>query len=78
MTFLDPSDYDKTLVDETMTVDTSNYLFEYKELVQHQDEKVFCQADGKEYLCHVFTIRRVEKPDNMVLRDIIETYYYAI
>ena len=77
LTSLNSSGYDKELVDETMAVGTSKYFFEEKELVRHSDERVICQADGKEYLCHVFTIRRAENPDNMTLRDIIETNYYA-
>ena len=77
LTSLDASGYDKEMLDETLTVGASKYLFEEKELVRHPDERVICQADGKEYLCHVFTIRRVENPDNMILRDIIETNYYA-
>ena len=77
LTSLDSSGYDKELVDETMSVGTSKSLFEEKELVRYPDEKVICKADGKEYLCHVFTIKRVENPDEMILRDIIETNYYA-
>ncbi len=77
LTSLDASGYDKEMLDKTLTVGASKYLFEEKELVRHSDERVICQADGKEYLCHVFTIRRVENPDNMILRDIIETNYYA-
>lgn len=77
LTSLDSSGYDKELVDETMSVGTSKSLFEEKELVRYPDEKVICKADGKEYLCHVFTIKRVENPDNIVLKDIIETNYYA-
>lgn len=77
LTTLDVSGYDKEMLDETLPVGASKYLFEEKELVRHSDERVICQADGKEYPCHVFTIRRVENPDNMILRDITETNYYA-
>lgn len=77
LTSLDASGYDKEMLDETLTVGVSKYLPEEKELVRHPDERVICQSDGKKYLCHVFTIRRVENPDNMILGDIIETNYYA-
>ena len=77
LTSLDSSGCDKGLVDKTMSVGTSKPLSEGKELIRYPDEKVSCKADGKEYLCRVFTIKRAENPDDMMLRDIIETNYYA-
>lgn len=77
LTSFDASSYDKEVVDEAMSVGTSKYLFEEKELVRSPDEKVICQADGKEYICHVFSIRRIESHDEKIFGDIIETNYYA-
>ncbi len=77
LTSLDSSGYDKEVVDETMSINTSKYLFEEKELVRHPDEKVLCQADGREYICHVFSIRRVVSHEEKIFGDVIETNYYA-
>jgi len=77
LTSLDFLGGDKEVVDETMSVGTSKYLSEVKELVRYPDENVICQADGKEYTCHVFSIRRVESHEEKIFGDIIETNYYA-
>ena len=77
LTSFDASGYDKEVVDETMSVGTSKYLFEEIELVRYPDENVICQADGKAYICHVFSIRRIESQDEKIFGDIIEINYYA-
>lgn len=77
LTSLASSGYDKELVDEEMPVNASKRLYEDKELVRLPEEKVICQADGKEYLCHVFLIHRVENNAEKILGDIIETNCFA-
>lgn len=77
MTSLAPSGFDKEVVDETMSADTAKPLIAEKELLRHPDEKVICQADGKEYVCHVFSIRRVESSGEKIVGDIKETNYYV-
>ncbi len=67
----------KEIVDEALPVGTSKYLSEEMELIRHPDETVTCQADGKDYLCRVFTIRRVENNGKRIIGDTIETHYYA-
>ena len=67
----------KEIADEAMTVGTSKYMSKEMEMIRRSDETVTCQADGKEYLCRVFTIRRVEKNGERIIGDTIETHYYV-
>ena len=77
LTSFDSSGYDKEIADESMSFVASKKKFDEKVLVRCPDEKLICKADGKEYLCNVFAIRRSEDPNNMISEDIIETNYYA-
>ena len=73
MNSLERSGEVKEIVDEALPVGTSKYPSGEMGLIRHPDEIVTCQADGKEYLCRVFSIRRAE----LVVGDMIETHYYA-
>ncbi len=77
LTSFDSLGYDKEVVDENMSVGTSKYLIEGKELLRLPDETVICQADWKTYTCHVFSIRRVGYKDERMVGDMTETNYYA-
>ncbi len=77
MNSLDISGELKEIADEALPVGTSKYLSEEMELIRRPDETVTCQADGKEYLCRVFSIRRVDNNGERIIGDKIETYYYA-
>ena len=67
----------KEIVDEALPVGTSKKLSEEMELIRRPNETVTCQADGKEYLCSVFTILRVKNNGERIIGDTIETNYYA-
>ena len=63
----------KAVADGALPVGASVYPFGEMELIRHPDETVTCPADGKEYPCRVFSIRRAE----VMTGDMIETHYYA-
>ena len=68
-----PSASMKEIVDQSLPVYASKCLPEEMELIRWPDETVICQADGKEYPCRVFSVRRAE----LFAGDMIETHYFA-
>lgn len=68
-----PSASMKEIVDQSLPVYASKCLPEEMEMIRWPDETVICQADGKEYPCRVFSVRRTE----LFAGDMIETHYFA-
>lgn len=71
---------DKVIVDSSLPVGASSQYEEYGheyELVRHPDEKVICRADGKEYVCHVFSYGRRDHSGEQVLGEKSVKNYFA-
>lgn len=68
---------DKIIIDRSLTVGASNRHYEEYELIRHPDEKVICQADGKEYVCYVFSYGRPERMGERIIGDTSEKNYFA-
>ncbi len=78
MDSLDLSGEVKEVADEVLSVGDSKYLAREMELIRQSDETVTCQADGKEYLCRVFSIRLAENNGaRIMMGNVLETHYYA-
>lgn len=67
----------KVIIDESLTADASARQYGEYELVRHPDEKVICRADGKEYVCHVFSYGRSKRDGEQVIGDTSEKNYFA-
>ena len=72
---LDPSGKVKEIADAALPVGGSKSLPEEMELIRLSDETVVCRADGKEYLCRVFSCRFAANVE--VLGIVGETHYFA-
>lgn len=67
----------KVIIDESLTAEASARQYGECELVRHPDEKVICRADGKEYVCHVFSYGRSKRDGGQVIGDASEKNYFA-
>lgn len=70
-----PSASTKEIVDQSLPVYASKCLPEEMELIRWPDETVVCRADGKEYLCRVFSCRFAANVE--ALGIVGETHYFA-